>query len=439
MSSAKTTKITPNAAATVASPSLLSAEAIAQNEDILHEILLRLPIKSLMRFKSVSKPWLSHITSTNFVRNRTAYCNQSISGLILRRRSRPYLHGIPEFDYFNLSGGESSAISSGVPFTNGRLTFTDGGKSAIGILQSSNGLLLCTKVLKRSYFQTPASPRECYIYNPATRRYSVLPRNISSSAKVLGFSLAFDPSKSPYYEVICVCGDSNSRDNNDQHWIEIYSSETRRWRLSTCGSFHTEQSSVRFDGGVYWNGTIHWISLQGIFYYFKLDEEQIREIRMSPVNRPCFFKRYRYFGESNGHLHLIDHVEDLESPSPSPPCFDVYEMAEDYSGWFVKFLVDLSGFPQTTRRNVSGLDGLQDFLLYVLCVVRCEPEEESYMVVQTPGELLRYKFKTKVFEKIYDVGPEGSDVNWHSLLMLFPVIGMWPDDAYQYVETLTPV
>lgn len=42
-----------------------------------------------------------------------------------------------------------------------------------------------------------------------------------------------------------------------------------------------------------------------------------------------------YFGESNGHLHLI---EINNAPATR---FSVYEMEMDYSGWFVKYHVDL--------------------------------------------------------------------------------------------------
>jgi hypothetical protein len=37
-------------------------------EEMILEILIRLPVKSLMRFKIVSKPWRAMITDPSFIR-----------------------------------------------------------------------------------------------------------------------------------------------------------------------------------------------------------------------------------------------------------------------------------------------------------------------------------------------------------------------------------
>jgi hypothetical protein len=43
-----------------------SAETIGSNQDILTEILLRMPAKPLLKFKRVSKQWLSSISDPAF-------------------------------------------------------------------------------------------------------------------------------------------------------------------------------------------------------------------------------------------------------------------------------------------------------------------------------------------------------------------------------------
>ncbi|KAJ0444601.1 putative F-box domain-containing protein [Helianthus annuus] len=43
-----------------------SAEIISSNDDLLTEILVRLPVTSILRFKSVSKHWHSLLTHTHF-------------------------------------------------------------------------------------------------------------------------------------------------------------------------------------------------------------------------------------------------------------------------------------------------------------------------------------------------------------------------------------
>ncbi|KAL7229412.1 hypothetical protein ACSBR2_008006 [Camellia fascicularis] len=72
-----------------------SAEAVANNDDLLNQILVGLPIRSLLRFKSVSKHWLSLITHPHFVRRRTL--NFEPSGVFWESYSKPHL--IPGFDF----------------------------------------------------------------------------------------------------------------------------------------------------------------------------------------------------------------------------------------------------------------------------------------------------------------------------------------------------
>nr|GFC05965.1 hypothetical protein [Tanacetum cinerariifolium] len=64
----------------------LSAYALLTNDDLLIEILLRLPVISIIIFKLVSKRWLSLITSPDFVMRRNQIPNVDLpSGLFLQR------------------------------------------------------------------------------------------------------------------------------------------------------------------------------------------------------------------------------------------------------------------------------------------------------------------------------------------------------------------
>lgn len=66
----------------------LPSSDLAFHMDILSQILVRLPIRSLTRFKSVSKHWLYLISSPQFLRLRNPNPNPtSLSGLVLRRNT----------------------------------------------------------------------------------------------------------------------------------------------------------------------------------------------------------------------------------------------------------------------------------------------------------------------------------------------------------------
>ncbi|KAK4279360.1 hypothetical protein QN277_011154 [Acacia crassicarpa] len=65
---------------------VLSVEVIRANEDLLIEILIRVPAKSLIRFKCVSKRWLSIISHPEFCpRHALHHPSSKVSGIFLRR------------------------------------------------------------------------------------------------------------------------------------------------------------------------------------------------------------------------------------------------------------------------------------------------------------------------------------------------------------------
>ncbi|KAK9286946.1 hypothetical protein L1049_015354 [Liquidambar formosana] len=84
-----------------------AAETVAGNGDLLSEILLRLPVRSLMRFESVSKKWLSLISDPHFAQDHTRRHNPNSdsSGLLLNHNYA----GI-QFIPFNQNGGDESRV-----------------------------------------------------------------------------------------------------------------------------------------------------------------------------------------------------------------------------------------------------------------------------------------------------------------------------------------
>ncbi|KAJ7970617.1 F-box protein [Quillaja saponaria] len=388
----------------LATESSISAATVANNEDILIEILLRLPIKSLLKFKSVCKQWLSLISNPNFSNLRNPF-HTSASGLFLRRKS--FLLS-PQFDFVDFNHNPIAAPSY-APFK------SLPSPSGIKILQSCNGLLLC------SCFQQGNRPKtNYYIYNPTTKQYYVLPPFGSSNGGrriLFGVSLAFDPFKSPHYKVVCLQG-LGTPGGGDNFQFEIYSSDTGTWRVST--SSFSASGNIQFYGGVYWNGSVHWVSTLGKSMYFKIDTDQALELPMPPIPNFCHQRKFNYFGESRDHLHLIEiyNLQKLE--------FNVYEMEWDYSGWFVKYHVDLD-HPRLSFE-------LKGYMFSILCVVRGESDEDSYLVIHVPGKVLRFTFQDKTFHNLYDIPTADIDDfdAWCPLRYA-------STDAYQYIESLACV
>ncbi|XP_059635773.1 F-box protein At5g07610-like [Cornus florida] len=389
---------TPSSAATI----------IASNDDLLTEIIVCTPVNSLIRFKSVSKHWFSLISASHFSLLHTMRRpNRRPSGLFLRKApSIPSSFAKTEYEFVSLSNSNFS----GAPFRS--LNFADA-PSGIQISQSCNGLLLCCTLRKET--------RNYYIYNPTTKQYSTLPvpHSGAKSSTVFGVNLAFDPLKSIHYKVICVRSTAPS-----VYCIDEYSSETRSWR--SCGDpFTTSHDRVLTDG-VFWNSSVHWISPSGASLRFDIDHECLGTMPMIPaVSGDRGPRRDTYFGQANGHLHLIETYGNLTTQ------FDVFEMERDYSKWFVKYSVDLVGilnaFPEMEQRGC-----IHYYAYCILSLVREDHEDESSLLVHVPGgKVLSYKFKDNTFKELHNSAPE----NFYQCLPL----QFRSYYAYTYIESLASV
>ncbi|KAK9291696.1 hypothetical protein L1049_019645 [Liquidambar formosana] len=110
-------------------------------------------------------------------------------------------------------------------------------------------------------------------------------------------------------------------------------------------------------------------------------------------------------------------------------------MERDYSGWFVKYRLDLdtltTAFPEIMVWSRSYFDPPDSnfYELVPLCLVRGETDEDSYLVLLIPGKALRYNLNDMTYKKLCDV--EGIDIEG------FP--GFMYASAYQYIETLSCV
>ncbi|KAH7520918.1 hypothetical protein FEM48_Zijuj08G0196600 [Ziziphus jujuba var. spinosa] len=338
----------------------LSAQVIANNDDLLTEILVCLPIKSLLKFKSVSKHWLSLITTTNFYFRRTPFPHTAtgLFAVAYLGLKHSWLHFISLEKNSELFGG----CRHYNPLTS--LPFPENKSGCIS--QSSNGLLLIRTPLGSYYNRIKNSEKNFFVANPTTMQYAMLPRPPACSGSTKNgfiFNLAFDPSKSIHYKVVCVRKIDHS--NQQYYQIEIYSSATRTWKLSggpldapfDIGSSNHGNSC----DGVFWNGAVNWISKRHSLLYFNLEEEQLNEMPL-PFNPERSNTSFMYFGESRDHLHLITMFNRKTQ-------FDVYEMERDYSNWFVKFRVDLSEVASVyPQRNIGARlplqEGLRNYFFY---------------------------------------------------------------------------
>ncbi|XP_010263253.1 PREDICTED: F-box protein At5g07610-like [Nelumbo nucifera] len=334
----------------------LSWDMVSDSQDLMTDILSRLPMTDVLRAKPVSKRWHSLISDPLFI---SEFCRRhptSVSGLLF-------------FGTSKASGLEFVPFNSNNPTSTPLMDFS----SVLGIEveHSCNGLFLCCK---DSY----------YIYNPAMNQFRLLPPQ-PSHKMAFSVSVAFDPRRSAHYKVVFIIGSESSEGDGWQ--IEMYSSETRQWRLS--GEPFTSDG-MGFGPGVFWNGAMHWICRPDTLLCFDVDRECLIETPTMPQGSRR--GEYLYFGESRNHLHLI--VTSSEQPihgdgdgdDSQVRCLDVFEMEKDYSGWFLKYRVDLN------RRHKC---------VSILHLVQGEEEEEqSSLVMYVPDSIYSYDLKKQRFTSL---------------------------------------
>ncbi|KAH0650031.1 hypothetical protein KY284_029943 [Solanum tuberosum] len=290
-----------------------SLQGVSGNADLLSEILLRLPPKSLLRFQAVCKDWFSIISSRTF---RQLHCRRKL--------------------------------------TSGKV----------------DGLFFCWWVYGNNYVD-------------------FIPLN----------------------------------------GIPKKQMETEVWR--DCMEMEMEMLNQHCLGqGVFLNGCMHWVSEMSSFLRFDLDLMCFRDMPSTDIPVGVLKRSIRYFGESGGHLHLIE-VHGLRSMS-----FEVLEMEIDYSKWFVKYRVDLSSLHTTYPLMLSEELDLLDVngrTCNVVSLVVNDKEDTTRFLVTTPDVIIEYDAHHMTIKEVADIEIAKIPVIWEDVSVF-----EWYD-THQYVETMVRV
>ncbi|KAF2293398.1 hypothetical protein GH714_001269 [Hevea brasiliensis] len=285
-------------------------------QELLEEILSRLPVKSILICRCVSKTWYSLITNPSFIACHLKKTAARNSGLLFFS----YCKTEPCPPYRN---NESYLLYPDELFANPVEELDrpcKGFKGLFDIVGSCNGVFC----LSYGYY-APA------LWNPSVRKIVNIPRpNVTFTSR--GFhkhshGFGFDSSTGDYKLVrIVYLPDSNFNFDKIPPLVEIYSLRSRGWR-----KVDNDLKCVipDFSTSAFLNGTCHWVATKppngpGVcdaILSFSLGDEVFGEMEVPD----CLAKKYHYINVavSDGSLLLVAFTETTEER-----CFSVWMMKE---------------------------------------------------------------------------------------------------------------
>jgi F-box interacting protein len=241
-------------------------------EIIITEILSRLPVKSLMRFRCVSKAWCSLISTPRFI--ATHLKNYSLSNsqhqpyiFVCHNRTSHTLLLYPSYQEIEQKGdffaNPSDRIELDDPFNH---------KYSLHLVGSSNGLLC----LANMTFNNESGL--CVLWNPSIQKAISLPKpNTLQSHQTFGFG--YEPMTDDYKLVRLMNLD-------DCPLVEIYTLRTGIWRFITAPD--PRYTMKYWSSSVLVCGALHWVTHtprhQGAFcnviMSFNMKDEAFGEVGM---------------------------------------------------------------------------------------------------------------------------------------------------------------
>ncbi|XP_074284047.1 F-box/kelch-repeat protein At3g23880-like [Silene latifolia] len=210
---------------------------------IIEEILTRLPIKSILRFKSVSKQWYSTLSSSDFanahlIKSLFSHPSAPVDTLLIENDKNYYIFSYDDDD--QISGNfEDNLVKLDVDF--------GVGKDHLRLTGCCNGLVCLTS----------ASDEYFIIWNPATRKlhkypshgYFKCPDEANHVSITCGFGYASSVDDYKFVGILSVV-----QGNTKSTIIHIFSLRENRWR--NIDHFHDHL--VPFRPGLLVSDKLYW-------------------------------------------------------------------------------------------------------------------------------------------------------------------------------------
>ncbi|KAK1377712.1 hypothetical protein POM88_024456 [Heracleum sosnowskyi] len=248
-------------------------------EDLIYEILLRLPVKSLLCFKAVSKYWCSLIRSPSFIKSHLSITRPGDDETLIVVEH----HDDLSFSLLHL-GCCKIAADLKSPFSEGELPSRD---PYVEIVGSANGIVCVSSCdVQFSFLKCT------YLWNPATKEKKLIPPHTTPDGKQnynVPSGIGFDPIDNDFKVVT---------HNHDA----VYSANMNAWRAIPSNSVI---SSLRISFGVWVDRFLCWTTIRGGFTALDLNKEVFNFFTELP-NR---FK-YGHIAKFNNSIVVINNEDE---------------------------------------------------------------------------------------------------------------------------------
>ncbi|KAJ9174392.1 hypothetical protein P3X46_013039 [Hevea brasiliensis] len=257
-------------------------------QELLAENLSRLPVKSLLKCRCVSKTWSSLITDPSFIAQHLKKTAARNSGLLFFRYSTrefvwPFKENVRYLLYPDESFPANPVEELDCPFK--------GIKRLANIVGSCNGVFCLSYDVYGKYTERAS------LWNPSVRKIVNIPCPIftftSYGPYIPSLGFGFDSTTDDYKLVRIVCSHFNY--GEIRPFVEIYSLRSRGWRKvdNNLQYVITARSTSAF-----LNGACHWVATKRGYGHgvcdaivsFSLGEEVFGEMEVPD----CLVKKYQF-------------------------------------------------------------------------------------------------------------------------------------------------
>jgi F-box interacting protein len=327
-------------------------------QDVVEDILSRLPAKSIMRFRCVNKSiWSSLFQNPTFIAKHHSFQFQNNPTFVIKRRDdiiqKALISLHPNLD--SDSGVELLNLDD-MPFFKGDMKEEEEERLDILGDRSINGII-CLYNYPLRYQQPPDHLFRIVLWNPAIREFKFLPTNpVHCPSHVRlnfeGFGFGYDH-KSNDYKVVRIVSFWDFTPYIDWNGpycpklVEVYTLSTDSWRqidavFESDAGVHDDARNSQFylNGAYHWHGYINEKPSDAIVS-FNMTDEVFRIIRMPDLDeRNAIWRGYSVL--NNCISMIVSYAQDTVTEK----IFDIWVMREYgvKESWTKQFVIGpLSG------------------------------------------------------------------------------------------------